>query len=231
MALFRLRYDLQHNGPFFIGQGDEDDPPSLRKPDALALNIGDSTYPIKSSVSGNAVNLRSSFSHTSGDARAAYIRLTLTGSSGGEAIRAFTNVNASLTTARGAHISLNFGSSGAVSGLATALSATLHIPNTGTVTGNVAAIEAQAWLDSGDDDDVSMATEHGLIRCTVSGDSGNAAAVTNLLHVSVDDNCVGNKAAALMVCNADVTGGGGAASGGLQVRVEGTNYWIPLYSL
>lgn len=42
---------------------------------------------------------------------------------------------------------------------------------------------------------------------------------------------VGNKAAKLAFCNADVAGGGGASAGGIQVRVNGTNYWLPIYTL
>lgn len=197
---------------------------------------GSSGSPITTSTANTKFKKLYAKTETTGagsDTRAYYMRLYLSGIStgGGECLRAFTTVEAAVGTARGAHISLEYGTSGSTSGLAAALSATLHIPNTGTMTGNLSAIEAQAWCDAGGDDDVTIPSEHGLIRCTVGGDAGNVASFLNLLHVDVASACVGNKSAKLLVCNADVTGGGGAAAYGLQVRVEGTQYWLPLYSI
>jgi len=196
----------------------------------VCIGGGSAANPVASaSTSKNFLDFRFSHTGASGDIRGLYLRTYYAGGAGGESARIFSTIQANCGTARGAHISLNF-DGGFCSGLATALSGTLHIPNTGAVTGNIAAIEAQAYCDAGDDDDVTVPTEHGLIRCTISGDSGNVASFINILHVDVAAGCVGNKAAKLAVCNADVTGGGGAASGGLHVRVEGTNYWIPLYA-
>ena len=204
--------------------------------DALVLACGNATTPETTSVANsNFVEMRCETTATtaSSDTRLAYLRMYFAGATtgGGETLRVFSTVEAACGTVRGAHISLNWGASGSVSGLGTAITATLHCPNTGVMTGNVAALEAQAYMDSGDDDDVTVPTEHGLIRCTISGDAGTVASFKNILHVDVAAACVGNKAAALAVCNADVTGDGGAAAAGLQVRVEGTQYWIPLYAI
>ena len=69
---------------------------------------------------------------SSGDNRAMYLRLALTGGGGGESARIFTNVNSNLGTAHGAHISLSFlatAGGSECSGLGVAARATLHIPN------------------------------------------------------------------------------------------------------
>src|SRR3972149_5419162 len=65
---------------------------------------------------------------TSGDARGEYLRLYITGTGGGgESFRAFTTVSDVVAaTAHGAHISLNFGTSGRVTGQGIAMRGTLH---------------------------------------------------------------------------------------------------------
>lgn len=72
-------------------------------------------------------------------------------------------------------------------------------------------------------------TVHALLKLGVQG--GDAAARQKWLNVMYISGEAGNKAAQYMVCNADVTGGGGASAGGLQVKVNATQYWIPLYTL
>jgi hypothetical protein len=142
-------------------------------------------------------------------------------------MRAFTALTAAAGTVRGAHVSLIPSGSGAVSGLGTAFSATLHFGTAAFVTGNVACLEANPYADG----TTAPPTEHGAIRVASGGNATGAAAFKNVLLVSPLAGQVGNKSAALMVSNADVTGGGGAAAGGLQVRVNGVQYWIPLYSI
>jgi len=203
---------------------------------ALLFGVGNATTPQSTAVAGsNFIEMRVATTATGAgsDTRLAYLRTYFNGitTGGGETCRIFSTVNASCGTVRGAHVSLNWGAAGVVTGLGTAITATLHCPNTGTMTGNVAAIEAQAYMDVGTADDVVVPTEHGLIRCTISGDSVTAALFKNVFHVDVAAAAVGNKAALLAVCNADVTGGGGASSGGLQARVEGTQVWIPFYAI
>ena len=73
------------------------------------------------------------------------------------------------------------------------------------------------------------ATPHALYYGSVSG--GDAAARRKYINFITIDAEIGNKAAKYMLCNGDVTGGGGAAAGGIQVCVNDTQYWIPLYSI
>ena len=60
---------------------------------------------------------------------------------------------------------------------------------------------------------------------------GDGTAKANFLNAFLfADLPSGNKAAKKMHCNADCTAGG-SCTGGLRVKVNGTNYWIPLYSI
>ena len=73
------------------------------------------------------------------------------------------------------------------------------------------------------------ATPHALFYGAVSG--GDAAArrkFVSFLSVAAE---TGNKAAKYMVCNADVTGGGAAANGGIQISVNGTAMWLATYNI
>jgi len=92
---------------------------------------------------------------SSGDNRAMYLRLYFaTAGAGGEALRAFTTVqDVAAGTCHGAHISLNFGTSGTVTGQGIAARCTLHIPST-ALSSNVtmAAIQAEIWSDTATSD-------------------------------------------------------------------------------
>lgn len=194
----------------------------------LLMGVGTSADPATTSTADDKfVEIRAKTTATSGDNRLGYFRYEIGAAGGGECMRAFTYLSAASTTVRGAHVSLVPSAAGAVSGLGTALSATLHTGNTAFTTGNVACIEANPYADG----EGALPTEHGAIRVATGGDATGGAKFLNVLHVSPQTGQVGNKAAKLMVCNADVTAGGGAAAGGLQVRVNGTQYWLPLYSI
>lgn len=194
----------------------------------LLIGVGTSLAPAATSTADtNFVEVRAKTTATTGDNRLGYFRYEIGAAGGGECLRALTALTAASGTVRGAHISLVPSGDGAVSGLGTALSVTLHFGAAAFVTGNVACLEANPYAD----DTGAPPTEHGAIRVASGGNATGAAKFKNVLHVSPLAGQVGDKAAALMVCNADVTGGGGAANGGLQVRINGTQYWIPLYSI
>ena len=168
---------------------------------------------------------------TSGDNRGMYLRLYLNGTGGGgESLRAFTTIQKACGTAHGAHISLNFGTSPAnLSGLGVANRCTLHVPNRAMDAGGTyAAVQAEAYLD-GTSSDISTVTKHSLIRAIVDGgDATSRAKFKNLMEVVAE---AADKATQYMVCNADVTGAGGASTYGLQVCVNGTQYWLALYAI
>ena len=110
-------------------------------------------------------------SATSGDARAMYLRLYISGAGGGgEAARIFGTVqNVAAATARGAHISLSLGTTGSVTGLGVAVHGTLHVP--GAMTGGTyAAINAEVWADA-ETSSLASATNKSFFRVGVGGNA------------------------------------------------------------
>lgn len=92
---------------------------------------------------------------TSGDNRGMYLRLNLDGGGGGEALRAFTTVeDITAGTAHGAHVSLNFGTSGKLTGQGIATRSTLHMPSTALPASNVtySALQAEIYSDAATSD-------------------------------------------------------------------------------
>lgn len=190
---------------------------------ALMLGAGTSSDRESTSTADtNFMEFRFENSAATGDNRGMYLRLYLTGAGagGGESLRAFTTVeDVAKGTVHGAHISVNFGSSGSVTGQAVAMRGTLHIPNTAVSTGTQAAVQAEIYAD-GSSSDIS-GINHALFRGVVGGDATGAATVANFLMLS----------APAPASNAfiDTDEGGGAAYAGLAVLIEGVGVkYIPL---
>lgn len=160
--------------------------------------------------------------HTSGDARSLYCRLYLSGVGGdGESLRAFTTINnVAAGTAHGVHGSLNFGSTGSVTGLGVAIHGTLHIPDDASWTpGTVAALCAEIYSD-GDASDTDGATEVSFIRVA---NSGNANGVAD-----VDDD-----AALIAITGGAISSGNmvqakssAAVTHVIRIKVGGTPYYL-----
>lgn len=188
MARKRLGFDFDNYGPFIISDGSHQMPPGVT-PTAKVMNIGNGdSYPVRASTSGNIVDMRGSFNHSSGDARVLYLRLYLEGSVGGDGLRAYTTVNSNVDTARGAHISLDFEATAGgseCSGLGTALTTTLHIPNIASwaPTGTYASLLAEIYSDGTNSDPAGM-TELAFIRISNSGGTGKADVDTDAFAFS-----------------------------------------------
>lgn len=189
-----------------------------------------STYYTMAGASKSALSFYIATADTADSNRVAYMRLSLTGvAGGGEALRAFCTVattNTASPAARGIHASVSVAGSGQVSGEAMAAKATLHVPNK-ALTGTVSALCAEVYTDG---DSAAPPASHGIFRATV-GPAANTTAnalIKNFFYVDVPTACVGNLAAKLLVSNAEVTT---ASTAGLQVRVQGTQYWIPLHAI
>lgn len=119
-------------------------------------------------------------SATSGDNRAIYNRLYLTGAGGsGESLRCFTTISAACTGAHGAHISLNFAgtTTGELTGLGVAMRATLHIPDDAAWTGGtLSAIQAEIYSD-GAASDPDNVTGLSYFRVSNGGDASGISDV------------------------------------------------------
>ena len=212
------------SGPLHItGQGGADG-------NALLFGIGTAASPATTSTAGkNFLEHRLESSATSGDARGHYLRLYLSGAGGsGESLRAFTTVNdVAAATAHGAHISLNFGTSGTVTGQGIAMRGTLHMPAT-ALTSNVtmAAVQAEIWSDASTSDP-GGSTILSFFRA-VNGGNANGMA-------DVDDD------AALFELNGFTLGSGNMVSANtagqstldftnwvlIRINIGGTTHYIP----
>lgn len=200
------------------------------EPTALLGGVGSSSDPATTSTAdAKFFEYRLESSATSGDARGEYLRLYISGAGGGgEALRAFTTVNdVAAATAHGAHISLNFGTSGTVTGQGVAGRFTLHMPTT-ALTSNVtmSAVQAEIWSD-GSTSDPGGSTKLSFFRA-VNGGNANGMA-------DVDDD------AALFELIGFTAGSGNLVSGNtaskstldftnwvtLRILIGSTVYYIP----
>jgi len=159
---------------------------------------------------------------TSGDNRGIYNRLYLTGAGGGgESLRTFTTVeDVAAGTAHGLHASLNFGSTGSVTGLGVAGRNTLHIPNDASwAPGTVAALQAELYSD-GTNSDTDGATEVSFLRLVNDGHADGIADVdddVNLFTLTGGATGAGNVFAAQS---------GAGVSHTLRVKIHGTTYYL-----
>lgn len=122
------------------------------------------------------VDMRFDCGATGGTARGVYIKLFLTGTTGGEALRAYTTCisNTPADTVNGAHISLGYGTTvGNCTGLATALRATVMVPAR-ALTGTVTAVNAELFCTD------TTSTSTGVISCVRLSIAGNATGITAL---------------------------------------------------
>lgn len=166
----------RENYRLFLNNEQSDSP--LTPSNALLMGAGNSTNRVKSSVANSKfLSFYVENTATSGDNRGMYLRLYHSGAGGGgEALRVFTTVqNVAAGTAHGAHISLNFGSSGTVTGQGIAMRATLHMPNI-ALTSNVtmSAVQAEIWAD-GATTDPGGSTILSFLRVAVGGNATGIA--------------------------------------------------------
>jgi hypothetical protein len=196
-------FNLDEYSPVFAMAKDQDDYVAFRfavdwsNADINAANTGGglikagtSSAPVTEDTANmKFISLYFDNGATSGDNRGMYLRLYLTGTGGGgEAARIFTTANnVTVGTAHGAHISLNFGTTGKLTGLGVAMRATLHIPNQAMAGGgNYAAVQAEIWSDGANSDPAGM-TNLAFIRAVNGGNASGVADVdddANLLFIS-----------------------------------------------
>ena len=143
---------------------------------ALLMGHGTSASPATTSVAGK--NFLGFFTQstdaTGADSRGMYLRHYLGGASGsGEAVRAFTTVNAAgAVGAHGLHGSVSFGASGTLTGEAAGVRATLQVPNA-TLGGTAGALFSELYAEGTS----SAASNAQFMRCVLSGNATGAAAL------------------------------------------------------
>lgn len=117
----------EYPGPMsFGGQG------GAASSSGLLMGVGTTASPsTTSTANAKFMEFRCQSTATSGDNRLMYLRYELAGTGGGECLRAFTKIQATVGTARGAHISLDLDSTvgDKVTGLAAGVDAQLLLAN------------------------------------------------------------------------------------------------------
>jgi len=157
---------------------------------------------------------------TSGDNRGMYLRLYLTGAGGGgEALRVFTTCeDVACGTAHGAHISLNFGATGSVTGQGIASRNTLHVPDA-NLGGTVAATQAEIWSDGSS----SAITGKASFLRFVNG--GDATGIDDVL-----DNADLMELSGFAIASGNIIAAksSAAVSHTARVNIDGAPYWVLL---
>lgn len=167
---------------------------------------------VNSSTTANSMEFRFDHSAATGDIRAMYIRGYYSGGCGGETIRAFSTMQTTVGTAHGAHISLNYDTSGATTGLACAIRGTLHIANRATSIGTAAAIQAEVFCDGTS----SAATGTlSLLRCIVDGGDATARNTVDYFMTGVQ-----------LGTNIFTTKTSAAVTHWLKCNINGTDYYL-----
>ncbi len=158
---------------------------------------------------------------TSGDSRNTYLRHYLGGAGGsGEALRAFTTVDvANAANAHGAHISCGFASGADITGQATGVRATLHVPNAAFSAGTYSAGISEVYHD-GSSSDISGATTHAIHRFISAGDGTGAAKLVNAFSFE-------GLASGATAATAIMTGTTFGCVGGIAVLLNGVLVRIP----
>ena len=196
--------------------------PNVDNTDGGIMKMGDSsTRIVRDTANYKFLSFYFDNGATSGDTRGMYLRTYITGvGGGGESARIFTTVeNVIGATARGAHISLDFGATGTVTGLGTALECTLHIPNQGTQSGTLAAIKLAINSD-GSTSDPSGATLS-YLRIDNQGDATGGIDVDDDVYLfDIQGHTIG--ANNLVEVAADETG----YAHGIRIRVGSTEMYL-----
>ncbi len=153
---------------------------------ALVLGVGLSTDPATTATADkNFLEFRTQSTATSGDARGIYNRLYLSGAGvSGESLRSFTTVNdVAAANAHGAHISLNFGSTGTITGQGIATRSTLHLKNEALASNvTMAALQAEIYSD-GANSDPGGSTKLSYLRCVNDGHANGIADVDDDINL------------------------------------------------
>lgn len=222
--------DLYTSGKRTLTFGDNGSTDSITegaRPSALLFGQGTSASPVTTTADGKNISFYFSTSNTGGSTDGVYVRQYFTGAAGGgEALRAFGTVsNVQASTARGAHISLSFGTSGTVSGLGAALETTLHMPSTAGMAGTNYSSKVAIHADASTSDPAG-ATTIGFIGLVAQGD---ATGIADLDTDGVFFDVQGLTGATGVTNMISTTSLAELPAGtvGLRIKVGSTIYYIP----
>jgi len=160
------------------------------------LGMGSSASPESNGTAGHKfIQYYTKSTATSGDNRSIYNRYDIDGAgASGESLRSLTDLGAAASTARGAHISLQAGATGYVTGLGAGVDAQLYLKNEVLAGGTYAGQNIEIYSE-GSTTAVSAVTSMSFLRCVLGGDSTGAGRVedkANLITITGGSNGSGN---------------------------------------
>jgi hypothetical protein len=191
---------------------------------SLVMGGGTSGDPLTTATASKSfIEFRTESTATTGDSRALYLRHSLNGAGiSGEAIRAFSKVEAAAATVRGAHISIDFASGGSVSGFGAGLDAQVLYADAVTNAGTLTAINLEMFA-GGATTDVSGLNS--FIRCVF---NGTQAGIDNFDDDAVLFSLVGLTAGAGHLFDSTANLTNAQIDHSLKISIGGTLYYIPL---
>lgn len=190
----------------------------------LLAGIGTSSAPASTSTAGaNFVEVRAKTEATSGDNRLGYFRYDIGGAgASGECLRAFTDLTAAAATARGAHISLQVGATGYISGLGVGVDAQLYVKNEAVhAAGTYYAGQSSVYF-AGSTGSLAAVTKHAIHHFETAGDATGQATCVNVFAIDATAAADTTKAIS-SVSLAELPAG----TVGIAVLINGTRYYIP----
>ena len=196
---------------------------------AILMGSGSSTT--KSSVTDAGKNFLSFYLEnkaTSGDNRGMYLRHYISGAGGGgDAARIYSTVNdVAAATVHGAHISLNFGTTGTVTGQGIAARHTLTLPTTAFASNvTVAATESEIWSD-GSASSPGASTKLSFHRFNNGGDTTGSANVDTYANIFEFQGLTAGAAKAISI-GTTVTK---YMTGSIRILIGTSTFYIPLVS-
>lgn len=196
--------------------------PGITNASAASVYKSTSTKRLNPAGAGNFLQIYGNQNATA-DTRAIYARLySKIAASSGDAIRGFYTVeDVAADTARGAHLSLSFGTSGYITGLGTAATATLQLPNAVMhANGTYAAVNAELYSDGATTDPASV-TELSIFRGVLNGNATGIGKVDDKAFALVLD---GGAIAAGNIVEASTTEANYAYS--IRCKIMGTTMYL-----
>ena len=196
---------------------------------ALLFGLGtDTTHVATGTADKKFIAFYTKSTATSGDSRGLYLKHDLAGAGiSGEAARIYSSVvDVVAVDVRGAHISLDFGSTGLVSGSGQALTTTLHIANQATQTGTLSCITAEIYSEGTTSDPAGASLS--FIRCAMNGDTTGDDDVNTDAYL-IDFSAVGASGATNFWYDHDGTAGGDTVGEWVKVKTPNGTRFIGLY--
>jgi len=207
--------------------------PATGDTDGGVIKIGSSTTPASTPIATTAASMSMhreiyGLDHTGsyGVYFRSYVR---TAAISADAFRAFNTVlDVAAGTARGAHVSLSFGTSGTITGLGAAIEATLHLPSTAGAAGTLYGVKSAINSDAATSDPAG-ATTLAYFAAVNQGDATGGA--------DVDDDVVLLDISGHTIQNGNLVEAVGTAyalsefTHSIRIKIGGTLYYIPISNL